>query len=80
MWGFIPVEINSSMHRVQIRESALSHFQTNISDAAMSAQGPIYKVFYTDLSVGKEEGRAIKNRGHCYLRCKKIRIGGAGRF
>ena len=54
MWGFIAVEINSFMHRVQMRESASTHFQANISDVAMPAQGPIYKASYTDLSVGKE--------------------------
>ena len=42
MWGFISVEIHSSMHRVQMRKSALTHFQTNISDGAMPAHGTIY--------------------------------------
>ena len=60
MWASIPVEINSSMHRAKTRESVLNHFQKDISDAAMWAQGPIYEASYTvDLSVGKEDGRTF---------------------
>jgi len=37
------VMINSSMHRAEIGKSVLTHFQTDISDAAMSVQGLTYK-------------------------------------
>lgn len=44
MWAFMWAEINSSMRRAEIRESALTHFQADISDAAISVQGRIYEI------------------------------------